>query len=187
LAGVLDKFIQIIEENELQPEDIERIKAQPTPIVQFKLWQENTLRTPEDYCFNTPYLIACAIHHIEPARWQDPATRQNREILDFMKRVPCSIVVDEKDFGLAMLADSSNYQQRIEVVAKGETFRAETACVNGSCQLPKFRDTNDELIKKFRSNTLNILPADRIDEVIKSALELEEIGNVGQLMAITAP
>ena len=176
-----------MEENELKPEDIERIKAQPTPVVKFKLWQENTLSTPEDYCFNTPYMIACAIHRIEPARWQDPATKQNPKILDFMQRVPCSIVVDEKDFGLALLADSGNYQQRIEVVAKGQTFREETVCVGGSCQLPKFRDTNDELIKKFRSNTVNVLTADRTDEVIKSALELEKIGDVGQFMAITAP
>jgi 2-methylcitrate dehydratase PrpD len=176
-----------MEENGLQPADIEKIKAQPTPVVKFKLWQENALETPEDYCFNTPYLIACAIHQIEPARWQDEATRQDPKILDFMKRVPCSIIVDEKDFGLALLEDSSNYQQRIEVVAKGNTFQEETVCTSGSCQLPKFRDTDDELLKKFRANTRDFLPESKIDSIVKTALELEKIENVGQLMELTSP
>ena len=183
----MDKFIQILEENDIKPEDIESLKARPAPVVQFKLWRENTLRTPGDYCFSTPYLLACAAHRINPARWQDPETRENPEIRKFMQRIQFSIIIDEESFGLAKLEDAGSLEQGIEVMAKGQIFRAETACVGGSCQIPEFRNTDEELVRKFRDNTSNVLPLEKTEKVAQSILELEKVDDLGQLLGMVAP
>jgi 2-methylcitrate dehydratase PrpD len=183
----LDKFIQIIEENELQPGDIEGVRVQPAPVVQFKLWQENTLRTPEDYCFSTPYLLACAAYRINPARWQDLTSRKNPEIGEFMQRVPISVTVDEGDFTLAKLEDPKSYQQRIEVKAKGKTYQGKMPYPKGSWQPRGFRNTDEELVDKFRNNVSNVLPTNMMEKAVDVLLGLEDLENVNQLMRIFTP
>ena len=145
------------------------------------------MRTPGDYCFSTPYLLACAAHRINPARWQDLSVRQDPEIRKFMQRIQFSIIIDEEGFGQAKLEDSRSFQQGIEVVAKGQTFRGIMSCVDGSCQLPGFRNTDEELVRKFNDNTSNVLPLDKANEVAQSILELEKLGNVGKLLGMVVP
>ena len=59
LSGVLDRFIEIVKENDFSPQEIEEIVAQPLAIVQNRLWQENKLETTDDYAFDLLYLLAC--------------------------------------------------------------------------------------------------------------------------------
>jgi hypothetical protein len=75
---VLDKFIQIIEENDIQPGDLKSVKLHPHPIVQFKVWQKNELRISEDYCFSAHYLISRAIHRIKPAHWHESYVKEDK-------------------------------------------------------------------------------------------------------------
>lgn len=187
IAGVLDIFIRIMEENGLQPEDIEKVKAIPHPIVQFKLWQENKLRTPEDFSFNAPYLISCAAYRINSAHWLDADVRKAPKIREFMQRVDFSISIEEKEFGLARLQDPSARRMGVEVVAKGKTFRKETIYLKGSWQPEEFRNTDEELIKKFRGNVSRVLSLDRANKVAQTVLELEKLGNAAELMEIVVP
>jgi 2-methylcitrate dehydratase PrpD len=182
----LDRFIQIIEENKLLPGDIEGVRVQPAPVVQFKLWQENTLRTSEDYCFSAPYLLACAAHGITPARWHDPDTKEKTEIREFMNRVPISVVVDEKDFGLAKLEDPQSYLQRIEVTAKGKKYQGRMPYPKGSWHSREFRNTDEEIVKKFGNNVSNVLPGNRAKNAADAVLGLENLTNVTQLMSMIA-
>ena len=184
---MLDKFIQIIEEHRLQPEDIEGVRVQPAPMVQFKLWQENTLRTSEDYCFSAPYLLACAAHSITPARWHDPDTKEKTEIREFMNRVPISVVVDEKDFGLAKLQDPQSYLQRIEVTAKGKTIQGRMPYPKGSWHSREFRNTDKEIVEKFRNNVSKVLSNSSAKKAADAVLGLENLKNVTQLMSMVAP
>jgi len=176
-----------MEENGLGPNDIERLKAQPHPMVQFRLWQENKLRTPDDYGFSIPYLVACAAHRINPAHWHDLEVRQDARIREFMQRVEFSIVVDEKDFGLAKLEDPRTFQMRIELVAKGKTFQEKIPHVKGTWAPEEFRNTDQELVQKFTDNVSRVLPLNRTNEAAQTLLELEKLSTVAQLMQMVVP
>jgi len=167
-----------MEENGLRPEDIEMVRAHPNPIVQFRLWQENALRTPEDYCFNARYLIACAAHRINPARWQDIKVREDQRIRKFMDRVEVNIIVDEKEFILAKLEDSKSYQMKTEVTAKGKVFRITSSFAKGSGDSLEFRNTDEELIEKFTSNVSRIMTPNKANEIAESILELDRLGDI---------
>ena len=183
----MDKFIQIIEENGFQPEDIETIVAQPTPSFQFRAWQENALKTPEDYCFNARYLLACAAYRIPPFCWQDPEVRQDTKLWEFMQRVNFSIVVDERDFGLTQLEDPRSRPQRIEIVARGKTFKEKIPFPKGLPEPVEFRNTDQELIKKFTDNASRIIPSNKVNEAAKATLELEKLGNIAYLIEMVSP
>lgn len=187
MHGVLDKFIQIINENDLAPEDIEKIKAQPFPITQWKVFQENKLRTEEDYCFNAGYLLTCAAHRINPAHWQYPEVKQDARIREFRERVDISIVVDEKDYGLAKLENPKSGRARIEVVARGNTFKEMADFHKGAPEPEEFRNTDEELVKKFSDNASRILPKDKIDKAAEVILRIETLASVAELMEMVTP
>ena len=186
---MLDKFIQIMEENDLRPEDIEKVKAQPHPMVQFRFAQENTLRTPDDYGFSAPYLFACAAHKISPARWHDVDIKQDPKIQAYMQwlKPRLSVTIDEEDFGLAKLEDSKSFQTRIEVVAKGKSFRAASPHPKGGWHLDQLRNTDEELVRKFIENARRVLPLDKANLLAQTLLQLEKAGNVAHVMDMVTP
>lgn len=183
----MDKFIQIVEENDFQPEAIEMVEAQPWPMVQFSYASRNSLRTADDYCFHLPYLIACAAHRIKPARWQDPDVKEDPRIQSFMQRVKFDIIIDEKDFGKAILEDLNSMQQRIKVVARGKSYSETASHPRGGWHTPKLRNTDEELIKKFTDNVVRVLPPDKIERAIKSILKLENLNDTVQFMKLISP
>jgi len=191
LQGVLDKFTKIIEENDFQPDDIEQVRTIPHPVLPNRAgWRGNTLRTPDDYCFHGPYLLACAAHRINPAHWHDPEVKHDPKILDFIKRT--SPAVDEKDFGLANPEDPRYSQMTKEptytlVVAKGKTFKEMTPYQKGRWTPDEFRATDQELVNKFIDNASRILHPDRAKEAAQTILELEKVKNVAHLIEMVCP
>jgi len=184
LAGVVGEFIQLVDETGLGPEDIEKVVVYPDSIGQFKVFRENTLRTPDDYCFSTPYLLACAACRINPAHWHDPEVKQDPRIRKFMQGVEFSIIVDEIDSGLARIGAP---KIRVEVVAKGRTFKEKEPCVKGLQEPEEFRNTDQELIKKFTDNASRVLPLSKANEAAQTLLELEKLQNTAQLIELVAP
>ncbi|MFC1901804.1 hypothetical protein ACFLX3_02630 [Chloroflexota bacterium] len=184
---MLDRFIQLIEGNNFQPEDIEEVVAQPHPVVQFRAWRENTLRTSEDYCFYSPYLFACAAYRITPARWHDPEVRNDPKIRDFMQRVRFSSIIDEEDYVLAQLEDPKAFLMRIELTARGKKFKEKIPYAKGRWTPDEFRNTDEELVKKFSDNASRVLTSDRAQQVAKTILELEKLDNVGRVMEALTP
>jgi 2-methylcitrate dehydratase PrpD len=187
LSGVLDRFIEIVHENDYKPSDIEEIVAQPLAIVQNRLWQENKLETADDYAFDLLYLLACAAHRINPVRWQDREIRQDPGIKEFMERIAFRMVIDENDSYRARLADPRSFQMRIEVTAKGKTFKEKIPFVKGSWEPEEFRMTDDALIKKFTENAQRVLPSKKVDQLIRMLFELENIDNIAQMMETVTP
>jgi len=187
MAGVLDSFIQLREDNDLQPEDIEKVIAQLHPMVQFEYASQNTLTTPDDYCFNIRYLLACAAHRIDPAHWHDLAVRKDPKVRHFMERLDLSIIVDEEDFALAKLKDPRTYQMRIELVAKGKTFKEKIPYLRGTWDPKEFRNTDEELVKKFIANTSKVLHLDKAKKAAQIILRLDSVEKMNEIMELIAP
>jgi len=185
LQGVMDKFTRIIEENDFQPDDIEKVGTKPHPVLPYKAWRENTLRTPDDQCFSGPYLLACAAHRLNRAHWHDPEVRQDPKILDFIKKA--SPAVDEKDFASGEFGDPRKSTSSMEMVAKGKTFREETPQQKGRWTPDEFRATDQELVEKFIDNASRILHPNRAKEAAQTLLELEKVGNIAQIIEMVSP
>jgi len=187
LSGVLDRFIEIVEENDFSPQEIEEIVAQPLAIVQNRLWQENKLETTDDYAFDLLYLLACAAHRINPVHWQDRETREDPRLKNFMEKIAFRMVIDEKDFHQAKLEDPRTFQMRLEVTARGKKFKEKIPFVKGSWEPEEFRMNDDDLIKKFTHNAQRVLPSKKIDQLTRMVFELENIDKLTQLMEIMTP
>ena len=182
IAGALDKFIQIIEKNDLQPEDITSVKAQPHPLVQFNFRTGNKLTSQDDYMANGLYLMACAVHRINTSRWHDQDVKQDPKIKKFMEELDYTVVVDEKDFVRSKSEDPRNYQSRIEVVAKGKTFREEAPHPKGGWFSEELRNTDEELVKKFFDNASKIISPDKARSAAQKILDLEKMEKISDMM-----
>lgn len=187
MAGALDNFIHIIKENDLQPEDVQKVTAKIWPVAHFKFARENKLTTMEDFHFKSPYAMACAAHRLNPARWLDEDIRQDPGIREFMQRVEFDINEDKKEFGLALLEDPEAGPTSAEVVTKGKTFYKESRYRKGNWRPEEFRNTDEELIEKFRALASKVLPLDKTNKAVQTVFELEKLENVAKLMEMVAP
>jgi len=183
----LDKFIQIIDKNDLQPEDIEKVVVTPHPIVQFKLWQQNKLSTTEDFSFYAPFLLGCAAFKIKKAHWLDEDVRGDPRIQEFMHRIAFEVIIDEKGFALPRLEDLDRRPMAVDVVANGKTFKEKAIYLKGSWQPKEYRNTDGELIEKFSDNTSKVLSSDKIKKASQAILELEKLKSINEIMELISP
>jgi 2-methylcitrate dehydratase PrpD len=184
-AGALDNFINIIEKNKLQPGDIESVRGLVEPFTTaYKVVRENTLATPEDFSFNIPYCISCAAFRINPARWLDSETRQDPRIREFMKKV--EIHCDEREFAEGMVDRAAKpHYLEAEVVANGKTLKSQTLHRRGE-PFPGFRTTDEEAIAKFTNNVSRVLAGDKISQIARAALDIDQLDRVGELTKLLA-
>jgi len=173
LSGILNQFIQLIEVNDLKPEDIVKITAYAPAIVGFRLFRENELRTPDDYCFNTRYLLACAAHRIGRSLWQHEEIRQDPKIRQFMRTLELSVITDSKT------------SKTIEVMTREQSYTGDPDSIKA------FESSNainsDELaINKFTDNTSGRLISERIQEIAQVILNLEECPSIVPLMKLVS-
>lgn len=184
----MDNFIHIIEENDLQPEDIEKISAKIYPLeTKLKFAAENKLRNAIEFSWRLPYAMACAAYRINPAWWLDLDVRQNPKIWKFMQRVNFDIRGDENEFGLTKLEDPNSGPTSAEVVARGKTFKKESRYRKGSPEPEEFRMTDEEITDKFRSMASRVLSMDKTNKIVKTVFEVEQLGQAAKLMEMVVP
>ena len=182
-ATVLKEFIQIVEDNHLQPDDIEKVTTREYQIIP-GTWHEGEPITSEEYYFDSPYLFACAIHRINRAFWHDQEVRQDPKIRDFMKKVEC-IYVRPGTAGQKMTIEETFFMQpEVEIVTQRKTFK-KTALPEKEGMETKII-TDQELINKFIENASRVLPLDKTNNIVKTILELEQLENATPLMGLVA-
>ena len=186
MAPPVDRFIHIIEENNLSPEDIEKVEYTPHAIALNRMWRENDLKTEEDFGFHGPYLIACAAYRIKSIDFQSPNVRTDPRIREFMKKVKV-LPNPHENFGPAMLDDPMARVLSIEVWVKGQTFKETTGCTQWSCSIDGFRATDEDLINKFKEIASGLLPSEKLEKAPVSLLKLEEFEDLNYLMEMVRP
>jgi hypothetical protein len=167
----VDKFIQIVQENNLQPEAIDKVTAFMTRMCP---WFD-TLVTQEDLIMNMPYKIACAAHGIRPSHWHDPDVMKSPKILEFMRKID------------HLEADGSTEQDEdgAEVTADGKTFKETGYCKGGICAIRRISE--EELIRKFDENNSGLLSSGKRDKLVRLVLNLDELEDAAELMNLAAP
>ena len=182
----MDKVIRIIEENNLTPEDIERIEVTPHAIGLNRMWRENELRTEEDFGFHGPYLVACAVHRVKPVDFQNPEVRQDLRIREFMKKVKM-LPHHHDDFGPTMLEDPIARVMSVEVRANGKAFKETSRYIEWSWRPHEVRAKDEELVEKFNELVAGFLPSDKITKATEVLFTLEEVRDVNDLMGMLTP
>ncbi len=175
--AAMDAFYNIIEKNNLMPDDITRVKI----IRQIGpdwtgLFRNTEIGNVVDAQFSIPYNISLAAHRVTVGvEWQDIETMRDQKILEFMKKVS----VTGPDSSTSMVG-----MQRVEIVAKDKTFVEERTIARGGpvSSTGNLQLTDEELEKKFRHNAVRILTADKIEHAVKTIWNLEKVGNTSELI-----
>lgn len=174
--GQLDCFNEIIDKNNLSPDEIESVHAHAMVPMDHPLYGNKTVRNIEDAQFNARYLFAVAAHKVKIGiDWLDPETLSNPSILRFMDKVTW------EEYRPAAGGGPPVAPARVEVTARGKKFTAERSAPRGRVGT-EYALTQDELAAKFRHNAIRVLTSEKIDRAVKGFIGLEEVPNIGQVI-----
>ena len=179
MQSALKRFYELIDENNLQPDDIEQVRVLLNPLVELPPWQNRQIGTHIEAQFSVAYVFAVAAHRVEIGpQWQDPNTFRNPRIEEFMNKVSFDTY--------------SNYHVMrgrpvVEVVAKGKESGERRVYSKGTAYPGAVGMEDEELIQKFRRNAFRILSERDTDIAIETILELEELHDVSQLLKVLSP
>lgn len=175
----LDCFNDIIEQNNLMPDDIESVKiyggmGSPMPEPANK-----EIHGISGAQFNRHYNTAVLAYRIKRGvEWVDPDTRSNPEILKFMDKVAWQ---GHPDYIKELENNPLSSLSKAEVVARGQTFTVERKNRRGTTGTDA-RWTEKDAVEKFRHNAIRVLTKDKINRAVEALLELDKLENISQLM-----
>ena len=187
--STLDCFCDIIEQNNLMPEEIESVKVfgrggmMGPPRTGSPLPARNQPEGISGAQFNMPYNIAVAAHRIRRGvEWLEPDTMQNPEILKFMDKITAAADPDYMNkYMKEMEKDPLSALAKVEVAARGKTFVAERNHRKGTTGT-EAAATDEDIIGKFRHNAVRILTKDKINRAVETLLKLEKTDNISRLI-----
>jgi len=179
--NILDCFCNIIEQNNLMPEEIESVK------IFGRGGMMPGKKAPEGIYaaqFNLPYNISLLAHRVRRGvEWVDPDTMKNPAILGFMDRVIFQADPEfTKEAERERERDPRTRPAKVEVIAGGKTFTVEIKFRRGDT----FTDvswTQEDAVGKFQHNVERILTRGKIERATKAILGLEQLDNVAQLIS----
>jgi len=175
-GAAVDGICDIIEKNNLTPEDIESVKVY-TPLGSLNwigLFRNTDIGNIVDAQFSLPFNISVAAHKVPVGvEWQDIDTMRNPKILAFMKKV--SVI---EGYSGWQKENVHSLRNRVEVAANGKTFAEDRVEARGISAAV----TDGELEKKFRHNAARILTEGKIEGAVKAIWNLEQVENISQLM-----
>ncbi len=179
----LDCFYNIIEQNNLKPEEIEQVKITGRWMMQAPKGAKKEIEGIYAAQFNQPYNMSLLAHRVRRGvEWVDPDTMKNPAILDFMDKV--TFVADPefaKEAANARINDPKMRPAKVEVTARGQTFTHQIKYRRGDT----FTDvswTQEDAVGKFQHNAERILTKGQIKRATDALLGLETIGHISQLM-----
>ena len=173
--GSLDCFNEILEKNDLKPEEIESVHVFGRVGMDHPLYGNPAIKSLADAQFNPRYMFAVAAQRIPPGvEWVSPSTMNNPEILQFMSKVTW------EEYRQPAGKGPSSPISRCDVVARGQTLTSSKQFSWGTVGTPAAM-TSSEIEKKFRHNAASVLTDKQIENAVELFLKLENIDNVAQL------
>ncbi len=193
----MDCFYNIIEKNNLKPEEIESVKihgrggmmgrspGSGTPSLEEKQRELENFYAAQ---FNTPFNFALLAYRIpRGVEWTDPETRRNPEILNFMDKVGFQADPEfAESADKAREIDPKVRPAKVTVTAKGQTIIEEIKYRRGD----SFTDvywTQEDAIGKFRHNVERIVSGVKTDRAVETLLALDELDTISDLINEITP
>jgi 2-methylcitrate dehydratase PrpD len=185
LHGPLDCVTEIVEKNDIRPEEIEGITVFVEGFVEQPVWLTKDIQRVHDAQFSIAHGIAMGAHRLPPGRdWQDPKNVFSSSVMGLMEKVTHVV---HPDYVKQLTAHGAARPSRVEVRARGATFVAERLYPKGSPSPdPASLMTTEELVQKFRHNASGVISEGAIDGVVSEVLGLEEVSNFATVMRLVA-
>ena len=189
----------IIKENDLKPEEIDKIIANTHPLAvalpTFEAgdkWAESAGKELWLAVDSITFSLACTVYGIPPGpEWTKEETLTSPKLAEMTKK----IIHGEHPDALKMSAAWTGHPGKIfsqpptsiEVVSKKGSFSADSVDIPGDSWNPKAKMTDDEIINKFRNNASYVLGNNQIDRIIDLVGSLEKIENISELTGLMTP
>lgn len=185
LHGPLDCLLEIVEKNDIRPEEIDGINAMVESYNLKPTWLTKDIRDVTDGQFSIAHGLAVGAHRFPPGKdWQDPKNAFSPSVLALMEKVTHDV---HPDYVKMLNANGLARPTKVELKARGKTFVAERMFPKGSPSPdPATRMTTDELVAKFRHNASGVINAGEVDRVVDDVLGLEKVGNFAAVMRSVA-
>ncbi len=179
LHGGVDCLLKTIRENQIRPEEIEKIKIWGHPTIDVPCFCHKEIENVVDAQFNAAYVFAVAGNGIPigPA-WQDAATMKNPAVLEMMNKVEFA---GHPEYFKKVQEDLSKQFWSMELLARGQKYYAQTFQPTGTTGTEGAMSDQD-LEKKFRVNSARVLTRQKIDRAVEQILNLEKLNRVSDLM-----
>jgi 2-methylcitrate dehydratase PrpD len=177
--GPLDCFYNLIEEEGLTPDEIQKVIMYGRGHMDSPLFAKKEIQCISDAQFNAGHVFGAAAHRIpRGVDWYDPAAMSNPAIRKFGDKVTFRL---HTGYGKELERDPLSALSKVEVVAKGKTFTREVRYRRGSVGTEAAL-SEAEIVDKFRHNAERVLTRDKTERAVESLLNLEKIDDVAKLM-----
>lgn len=169
MQNTLAHFQDILDENDLRPEDIDALTVNLNALAELPVWRNPHIASHVDAQFNVPFVFSVLAHRVENGpSWQVKETLENTMVKEFMTKVRVVTNLDADSQG------RPDVEVEVGKGAKKKVFSKEGYA--GSLEMD-----NRALREKFRRNTLPILPEERVEKTMAVILGLEDLDDVGKL------
>jgi len=188
----------IIKEHDLKPEDINRIVINTHPLgitlptyVAGDRWAESTNRDLWFSQFSLTYALACTVYSIIPGpEWAKEETLTNPDIAEMTKKVTHG----EHPDAVRMVATWSGHPGKlfsqppvsIEVISRKGNFTADSIDIPGDSWNPRAKVSYDQIVAKFRNNASYVLSDAKINRIIETVENLDEVKSLSDLTGLLA-
>jgi 2-methylcitrate dehydratase PrpD len=186
MHALFDALIEIVETNDIQPDEITAINAWGESFVMQPAWTNQEIRDPRDAQFSMTHGLAMAAHRIAPGKdWQTPEAVLRPSVLALNERTTFQ---PHPDHAAALASDPAARMSRIEVHARRTVFRGERNYPKGSPSPdPSTYMSNDELIAKFMHNVEDTVSESNAQAVVDAVFDLENVDDVSRVIHLLRP
>jgi 2-methylcitrate dehydratase PrpD len=186
MHSLMHALIDIVESNDIQPEEIESITAWGEAWVMLPVWENRDIRNARDAQFGMAHGLAVAAQRLTPGKdWADLDLIRDPAVLALMDKIS---VEKHPDWAAAITANPAARPARIELSARGKTFTAERTYPKGSPSPdPDTFFTNEELIAKFLHNAKDVISPEAAQQVVEATMNLENIEDINEITRLLAP
>lgn len=190
-------FKRIRDENNLKPEEIERIntKYKVYTNVIARLWEKRMNWEefePKDgvNAFVSPsFNMACMAHNLTPGPlWHSPEVLTDPKIIAFTKKVTIDLTGDPVEME-AYKRDRGTYRKAplvVEIWARGQKFTGSAEYSKGESWNPDYKLTKDELVAKFEGNVYKVLGERQMHQIVGAVDHLEEIDDINEVTSLVS-
>ena len=177
----LDCFDEIIENNNIRPDEIEHIHAYLRAGMEGLFGQED-LDCISAAQFNPRYMFSMVAHRVKRGpEWYDADTMNDPAVRGFMKKITWQM---HPDYDKAMREDPLSALSKCEVTARGKTYSSEHKHRRGTTGT-ELAPSDADIVNKFRHNVSRALTQEKIDRAVKAFQNLENIDTADLIREIT--
>ena len=182
----LDLLKEIIEKNQLQPEEIEQVKV--SGLGRLTMWPWTNMEPKDEFWgeFSLPYNFALIAFKIPAGpEWMNPAYLKDQRILEFCKKV--EIKTHPKMEEVLKEGFPESLQKRpteVRVLTRGKTFTGYTETARGDGWVKEAELPDPEVEDKFSINASPVLSQEKISRIVQLCLDLDGIPNLHELCGL---